>query len=41
MLGSKISWTVEATSLAGALALLPPWLAERTEARPVDEVAIP
>jgi hypothetical protein len=36
-----LTWTVEAPSLADALALLPPWLAERTEAQPVDEVAIP
>lgn len=34
-------WTVEAESEPAALALLPPWLAERTEARRMDEVAIP
>ena len=36
-----VLWTVEAASPAEALGLLPQWLAERTEARPVDEVAIP
>ena len=34
-------WTVEATSPEQALALLPPWLAERAEVRRVGEVAIP
>ncbi len=34
-------WTIEAADEAQALALLPPWLAERTEVRPVGEVAIP
>jgi hypothetical protein len=34
-------WTVEAEGPEQALALLPPWLAERAEARVVGEVAIP
>ncbi len=34
-------WTIEADDEAHALALLPQWLAERTEARAVGEVAIP
>lgn len=34
-------WTVDAESEAQAIALLPPWLAERTEVRLVGEVAIP
>jgi hypothetical protein len=34
-------WTVEAENEAHALALLPPWLAERADARRVGEVAIP
>ncbi len=34
-------WTVEAASPEQALALLPPWLAERAEVRRVGEVAIP
>ena len=34
-------WTVEAAGPEQALALLPPWLAERAEARRVGEVAIP
>lgn len=34
-------WTVEAEDEAHALALLPPWLAERADARVVGEVAIP
>jgi hypothetical protein len=34
-------WTIEAEDQAHALALLPPWLAERTEVRLVGEVAIP
>ena len=36
-----VLWTVEAESITEALALLPPWLAERAQARPVQEVAIP
>jgi hypothetical protein len=34
-------WTIEADDEAHALALLPPWLAERAEARVVGEVPIP
>jgi hypothetical protein len=34
-------WTIEAKDETQALALLPPWLAERAEARLVGEVAIP
>jgi hypothetical protein len=34
-------WTVDAESEEGALALLPQWLAERTEVRQVAEVSIP
>jgi hypothetical protein len=34
-------WTIEADDETEALALLPPWLAERTEVRSVGEVAIP
>ena len=34
-------WTVDAESEAKAIALLPPWLAERTEVRLVGEVSIP
>ncbi len=34
-------WTVDADSAASALALLPEWLADRTEARLVAEVPIP
>ena len=34
-------WTVEAESAEVALALLPPWVADRCEARRVGEVAIP
>jgi len=34
-------WTVEAPGREEALALLPPWLADRTEVRLVGEVAIP
>jgi hypothetical protein len=34
-------WTVDATSEEAALALLPRWLAERTEVRRVAEVPIP
>jgi hypothetical protein len=36
-----LTWTVEADSTDAALALLPPWLAERAEARAVGEVPIP
>lgn len=34
-------WTVDAESEAEAIALLPPWLATRTEVRVVGEVSIP
>jgi hypothetical protein len=34
-------WTVDAESPEHALALLPPWLAERAEVRTVGEVSIP
>ncbi len=34
-------WTVDAETEAEAIALLPPWLAERTEVRLVGEVSIP
>lgn len=34
-------WTVDAETEEAALALLPPWLAERTEVRAVEEVSIP
>lgn len=34
-------WTVDADSETGALAMLPDWLAERTEVRRVAEVPIP
>jgi hypothetical protein len=34
-------WTVDAASEEAALALLPHWLAERTEVRRVAEVPIP
>jgi len=34
-------WTVEAAGAKQALALLPPWLAERSEVRLVGEVSIP
>lgn len=39
--GHAIWWTVEATSQAKALALLPFYLAERTTAIAVSEVRIP
>ncbi len=34
-------WTVDANSKEAALAMLPPWLADRTEVREVAEVSIP
>ena len=34
-------WTVEAVGPEHALAMLPPWLAERAEVRGVGEVPIP
>lgn len=36
-----LTWTVEADSAEHALAMLPPWLAERADAQQVGEVAIP
>lgn len=39
--GHSLWWTVEAASAAEALALLPSFVAERTEASPVNEVPIP
>jgi hypothetical protein len=37
----RIWWHVEAESEAAALEMLPPYVAERTEASPVREVPIP
>lgn len=37
----ELVFVVEAASADAALAMLPPWLAARTEASPVDEVPIP
>jgi hypothetical protein len=34
-------WTVDAADRSAALAMLPPWVAERTEAKPVGEVFVP
>jgi hypothetical protein len=39
--GHSLWWTIEAESQADALAQLPPYLADRTEATRVSEVAIP
>jgi hypothetical protein len=39
--GHRLWWTVEATDRAAALALLPAYVACRTEAEEVREVAIP
>jgi len=39
--GHAIWWTVEATSAADALDLLPPYVADRTTATSVSEVQIP
>ena len=36
-----LMWTVDAEGPEQALALLPPWLAERAEVRRVGEVSIP
>jgi hypothetical protein len=36
-----LMWTVEAESAADALAMLPDWVASRTEASAVAEVAMP
>ncbi len=37
----RVWWTVKAPNAAAALALLPPFVAARSEATPVREVAIP
>lgn len=37
----ELVFVVEAAGVAEALGLLPPWLAARSEATAVDEVAIP
>lgn len=37
----RIWWTVDAVSERAAFAHLPPWVAERTVAEPVSQVAIP
>lgn len=37
----RIWWTVDAVDSRAALELLPPYVAERTEASPVSEVPIP
>ena len=34
-------WTVDAVDAGDALAMLPPWVAERTEVRGVDEARLP
>jgi hypothetical protein len=39
--GHQLWWTVEASDTAAALALLPPFLATRTEALEVSDVPIP
>jgi hypothetical protein len=39
--GHALWWTVEAENEERALAQLPPYVADRTEASPVSEVAIP
>jgi hypothetical protein len=39
--GHSIWWQVEATDANAALALLPEWIAERSEISPVREVRIP
>jgi hypothetical protein len=39
--GHGLYWTVEATDEAAALTLLPPYVADRTAAIQVREVAIP
>jgi hypothetical protein len=39
--GHKLWWTVEASDDRAALALLPPYLAERTEVAEVSEVEVP
>jgi hypothetical protein len=37
----RIWWTVEAADANAALAMLPPYVAERTEVNPIGEVRIP
>ena len=37
----RIWWTVDATDAGAALSMLPPYVAERTEVKPVSEVPIP
>jgi hypothetical protein len=37
----RIWWRVEAVDAAEALAMLPPYVAERTEISPISEVPIP
>jgi hypothetical protein len=39
--GHSIWWQVEADDVQGALALVPEWVAERSEVVPVSEVQIP
>lgn len=39
--GHEIWWRVEAPSAEAALAQLPPFVASRTEARPVRQISIP
>jgi hypothetical protein len=39
--GHGLYWTVQAANVEGALALLPPFVAERTQAIQVREVEIP
>jgi hypothetical protein len=39
--GHSIWWQVEADDAASALALLPAWVAQRSEAAPVRDVQIP
>ena len=39
--GHHLWWTVEAPDAAGALGLLPPYVATRSEAVRVDELAVP
>lgn len=39
--GHTLWWTVEASDIRAALALLPPYLAERTEVAEVSEVEVP
>jgi glucose-6-phosphate dehydrogenase assembly protein OpcA len=39
--GHRLLWTVHADTGDEALAQLPPWVAERTQVEPVDEVVLP